>query len=134
MSFNVPGAISSCRGIVIVCSPAGVLHVSWAWLPRCRIRLYPNREKILMRFFSLATGSPGNSTYLGLRQREDTDTLPFAQFFFKVEPNGFTDIYHQLVESFPLREDIDTDAPAAPVSAIRINFKFDEHGSTSVIC
>lgn len=30
ISFNVPMAISSCRGIVIVCSPAGVVHLSCA--------------------------------------------------------------------------------------------------------
>jgi len=86
-----------------------------------------------MRSFPLTTGSPGNSTYLGLRYREDTDILPFFQFFFKVEPDGFTDIYHQLIESFPLRENIDTYAPAAPVFSVGINFKFDEHESTSVI-
>ncbi len=99
----------------------------WAWLPRCRTIWYPSREKTLIRSFPLTTGSPGNSTYLGLRYREDTDTLPFTQFFFKVQLDGLTDIYHQLIESFPLRENIDTDAPAAPEFAIRINFKFDEH-------
>jgi len=77
--------------------------------------------------FPLTTGSPGNGTYLGLRYREDTNTLPFTQFFFKMELDSFTDIYHQLIESFPLRENIDSNAPAAPVFAIRINFKFDEH-------
>ena len=86
-----------------------------------------------MRSLPLTTGSPGNSTYLGLGYREDTDTLPFAEFFFKVKFDGFTDIFHQLIESFSLRENIDADAPAAPVFAIGIDFKFDEHESTSVI-
>ena len=86
-----------------------------------------------MRSFPLTTGSPGNCTYLGLRNGKDTDILPFAYFFFKVKFDGLTDICHQLIESLSLRENIDTDAPAAPVFAIRINFEFDEHKSTSVI-
>jgi len=50
-----------------------------------------------------------------------------------MKPDSFTDIYHQLIESLSLRENIDTDAPAAPVFAIRIDFEFNEHESTTVI-
>ena len=86
-----------------------------------------------MRSFPLTTGSPGNSTYLGLGYRENSDVLPFAQFFFKMEFNGFTDICHQLVECFPLRENIDTNAPAAPIFPFGINFKFYEHENISTV-
>lgn len=71
-----------------------------------------------MRSLPLTTGSPGNGTYLGLRYREDTDVLPFAQFFFKMKFHGLTDICHQLIEGNSLGEYIDTDAPAAPVLSI----------------
>jgi len=50
-----------------------------------------------------------------------------------MEFDGFTDSYHQLIEGLSLRENIDTDAPAAPVFTLRIHFEFDEQGDTSVI-
>jgi hypothetical protein len=50
-----------------------------------------------------------------------------------VEFHGFTDIYHHLIESFPLGKNIDPDAPAAPEFAIRINLKFDEHKNPSIL-
>jgi len=86
-----------------------------------------------MRSFPLTTGSPGNSTYLGLGYRENTDILPFAQFLFKMEFNGFTDVCHQLIECFPLGKNIDADAPAGPVFTLGINFKFYQHESISMI-
>jgi hypothetical protein len=83
--------------------------------------------------FPLTTGSPGNGTYLCLRYGKDTDVLAFAQFFFKMKPDSLMDIYHQLIESLSLSENVNADAPAAPEFAIRIDFKFNEHESTTVI-
>jgi hypothetical protein len=50
-----------------------------------------------------------------------------------MEHDCFTDVFHQLIERFPLRENVNTDTPAAPVAAIGIDFKFNEHESTSVV-
>ena len=133
ISFSVPGAISSCIGIVIVCSPAGVVHLSWAWLPRCLTGVYPSRERAFIRSFPLTTGSPGNGTYLGLGQGKDADTFPFQKEFFKMERDCLADICHQLIEGFSLGEDIDTDTPAAPVCSIGIYLELDQHGSTPVV-
>jgi hypothetical protein len=78
--------------------------------------------------FPLTTGSPGKRIDLALRDGEYPDWLSPGQFFFKMKNDCLTDISHQLIECLALGEYINPYPPATPESAIRIDFKFDEHG------
>jgi hypothetical protein len=85
-------------------------------------------ERTLRRSFPLTTGSPGKRIDLALRDGEDADWFPPVQFLFEVKFDSLTDISHQLIECLALGEYINPYPPATPESAIRIDFKFDEHG------